>query len=232
MQAVTVLDHPISDLGLLLPNGHNNSTASGISIIAINIPKLLYQYRCFMDHRAKLGEVESILCSNHFIHAYVIPNMLYTHTDICILNKLVNLHDGAPMSVALSKHSFPVVDYNHRVDNILRYVITLLSDSKTGYPTYLSNIPSIYKDNMLYSLQMPDIIKNKQVWWALLLSRLKAIKFLLDIGGMNGVSTNRSMVNQLQILLMRLRSESTMAMVFNRDQYYDISSTINEILKL
>jgi hypothetical protein len=234
IQAIRVLDHPISDLGLIIPNGNKNSTDEGLAVITINLPLLLLQYRGFvMEQYAKLkhGGV-SLLGVAHFVNMYVLPNMLYSHSEIVILNRLCNLFYGAPMGTSLKKYPFPIIQYADKLDKNLLEVVKRLKDSKMWYQASLMNIPSFFKEDMQEVLLMPDFAKTRQVWWSMLISRLKVDKFLLDIGGVNGMHTNKTLYNRLKLDVMRIMNENMIAGLLPDDLYYDTNNTFSDILAL
>lgn len=100
INAVKVLLHPKSDLALLLPNGRDSSTGGGLAVISVNVPLLAIQYRGFLKSQMlKIkAEDDAKLGIQHFIHMFVLPNMLYNQIDITIMNRLMNLFYNAPMS--------------------------------------------------------------------------------------------------------------------------------------
>jgi hypothetical protein len=233
IKAIEVLYHEFSDLGLLLPDGSVNSTDKGLCVIKINIPLLLIQYRGFVQEQfAKMAENDSRLGITHFVHMYVLPNMLYSHIELCIMNRLMNLFYSAPMGDAIGKHAFPIVDYSGRLDNVLKDVLHHIENTGYLYYTYLKNIPSVFKQDMQDCLIMPDMAKTKQVWWALTISRLRIMKFLIDCGDSRGLASNRSLINRMKLDFKRILDENTIEMVLNKDLYFDLSETMLEMLDI
>lgn len=233
IQAVKVLEHPFSDLGLLLPTGINHSTDNGLVAMTVNIPLLLLQYRGFLlEQLAKSsnGSV-SMLGVSHFVHMYVLPNILHSHLELCLMNRLINLYYGAPMGDSLKHHPFPLIDYSGKLDKVLTIIVKRLERTKMLYFSMLKNVPSIENGDIQVSLLMPDIARTRQVWWALLLTRLKVVKFLMDIGGDQGISMNRSIVNKLKIDLKRLQDENMIKSLLPHDLYFDTQETILSLLK-
>lgn len=230
LRPVTVLDHPISDLHLLLPNGKVNSTAEGLAVIAVDIPLLLTQYRYFLIEQQ--NNTESVLGANHFVYKYVLPNMLHSHIDIVVLNRMMNLHYGAPMSSNLYRYQFPIVDYSQSVDKELKRTLSRLKNSRTQYFGYIQNMLSISNPSMSDSLNMPDLAKTRQVWWAMFLTRLKVMKFLIDIGSDNGVRTNGYYIGKLKLDIKRLTNERIYEVMLPQDMLYDVRSTLDEMRDL
>ena len=232
IQAVKVIEHPFSDLGLLLPTGVNHSTDTGLVVMSINVPLLLIQYRGFVLEQmiaANTGSV-SMLGVAHFVHRYVLPNILPSHLELCIVNRLMNLHYGAPMGDALKRHPFPIIDYSNKLDRVLSVIVKRLERTKMLYFSMLKTIPSVSHEDGQSSLIMPDIARTRQVWWAMLLARLRIIAFLVDIGGSSGISMNRSLINKLIIDLKRLQDENMLKSLLPEDLYFDMQSTIQELL--
>lgn len=234
IRAVKVLKHPVSDLGLMLPNGMANSTDKGLCTVSVNLPLLMVQYRGFvMEQNARLSTgAEGLLGVSHFVHMYVLPNMMHSHMELVILNRLTNLFYGAPMGDRLKKHPFPIVDYGDKLDGVLRLVLKQITNSKMMYFSTLKNIPSIGKEDLQDALLMPDLALTRQVWWALLVTRLDTMKFLIDVGRKNGVANNGVYVNRLKTDIKRISHENLLQTVLPEDTAYDIAQTFESIMAL
>lgn len=231
IQSVKVLEHPVSNIGLLLPDGKKNNTETGLVTIVINVPLLLTQYRGFLFDQM-LQDDESKLDIPHFIHMYVLPNMLYSHLEIVILNRLMNLHYGAPMGAQLRKHPFPLINYDSKLDKVLEVINKKLEDINSTYPIMLSNIPSVFNTNMVKSLIMPDITPTRQVWWALLISRLRVMKFLIDVSNDKAKGNNLKDINILKFDIKRLGRENIINTLLDKDVSYDINEMFESILAI
>ena len=232
--AVQVLQHPASDLSLCLPTGSTYGNMGGTSVISIDIPRLLVQYRAFLKEqntRIGLGS-EQVLGPSHFIHQRILPQLMESHLDYVWMNRLMNRFYGSPNSIAYKKLPFPVLSYESKLDEMADQILRHLTDSKTWYTHSLQSIPSFYKKDMLEALQLPDLAQTNQVWWLVFLARLPVIKFLLDVGGENGVRSNRAYVNQLQTALKRLISQGIPAGTMSKDTRFDFEYEVEEILKL
>jgi hypothetical protein len=223
-----------SDLSLMLPNGKASGTDSGLTAISVNIAMLSLQYRQFsLDQYKRMGEKHGLLGAPHFIHMYVLPNMMGPHIDIVILNRLMNLYYGKPMGQGLMRHAFSISDYSKKVDTVLLKVLDQLKSQKYTFSSMINLIPSIFSPNMLQAVQMPDFAPTKQVWWALLISRMDLMKFLLDIGLLSGSDDlEKTYINELRKDLFRLKRENILQNILPFDLYYDYNDIIDSILKL
>lgn len=192
VSAVTILSHPKSDLNLLLPNGKPMSSGSGVAIVGINIPMLALQYRCFTIEESLNNSGSDV---SQFIQMYVLPNMIFQQTDIVFFNRLMNLYYGEPMGIANFRHAIQILHYEDKVDNVYRNVLDDLNNHVMSFPALLKNIPSLSNENMLQSLTIPDIAPTRQVFWAVVYSRLKIARFMVDISGRRSHALNRGYVN-------------------------------------
>lgn len=232
IKAVKVLLHPQANLKLLLPNGKINSTEVGLSVVSVDLALLAFQYRAFILDRMSYNNTDEGLVENHFIYKYVLPNMLYKHLDIAIMNRTMNLFYGAPMDNALNRHPFVVGDYSAKLDKGLLGIIKLLKNRKVKYEFMLRMIPGISVIDMQEALQLPNVAMTRQINWAMMLSRLKIIKFLIDLGGKEAIRYNKMDIANLKIYLRRMMNEHVLSQVIRDDLLYDTSMTIDEILAL
>lgn len=228
LKPVTVLEHPISDFSLLLPDGKDKNTAKGLCVISINLPMLMFMYRQFLEEQ-RFKDKESVLGASHFVHMFVLPGMLYSHIEIVLLNRMKNLFYAAPMSQSLKKHPFPIVDYSDKVDRISDDVLEHLFDTSRQYYQYLKSIPSFFDEDMQESMLMPDIARTRQVWWSLLLSRLGTIKFLIDLGSKKGLAANTSLLNKLKLDIKQIKRENVLSNVLPDDMLYEVLVLFEEI---
>lgn len=233
IQAVKVIEHPFSDMGLALPTGIKTSTDTGLVVMSINIPLLMLQYRQFsLEQQIRVNTEEGYLGATHFVHMYVLPNILYSHIELCVVNRLINLFYSAPMGDSLKRHPFHVIDYRDKVDKSLLGIVKRLKKTRMLYFSVLKNIPSFYHEDSQQSLQVIDIAPTKQVWWALLISRLRIIQFIIDIGGESGIRMNMTLINKLHIDLKRLLEENVIKSLLPDELYDDTLYTINALMTL
>lgn len=233
LRPVTVLDNSLSDLNPCLPNGVRNSTAYGICVISIDIPMLLLQFRGFLieQYNKEKTNQNGMLGATHFIHMYVLPNMMYSHFDCILRNRIISRFYGEPYSERLVSTVFHFIDASSKLDKIIDEVIKTLKNKNAVFTDYLKIMPSIYEENMYESIVMPDIPRTRQVWWALYLSKLKMTKFLIDIGGSKGVVRNRDYIGKMKIDIRRLLEENAYSGILDKDLAYDVKETMLELLK-
>lgn len=235
-QAIRVLRHPRSDLGLNLPDGKKTGTETGIAVIAINIPMLAVQYRAFrLSEDAYAAETnEPGRTIQQFIHMHVLPNMLYTHFDYVMLNRIYNLQRGAPLGESTKLHPFYITDFSQKLNAVQTTILTNLKAVGQDFTGILRSIPAVTKDNLEDALVVPDMAPTRQVIWALALSRFPAIDLMVDLSqGGNQAGANIRNQTQLNALMQAIRSYRTggvFSSVLERDDLYDVDSEMDAIV--
>lgn len=205
--AVRVLEHPVSHLKYLLPDGNQNNTETGLAVIGVDIPALLIQYRCYvLRHGTDLNSDEAQQRSiRSFVGKYVIPNMLWSQTDLVLFNRVMNSFYDQPDGQALRRLPFHISDYSALLNRGVEEVLDRVTALKMRYRDLLEQLPRLYS---AFPLQMPDIAETRQIYWALFLTRLRAIGFLYDVAGEEGRHFNRELLNALKVDLKDFKSEN------------------------
>lgn len=200
LRPVRVLRHPRSDLELLLTDGTQTGIENGIAVIAINVPMLLVQYRSFWLREQYLSQLydESPRSINQFVHMYVLPNMLPSHLDYVLFNRINNLAKGAPMGAVRKKHPFYLTDFTQKLNAVQSMLLDNLAKVTKSFGETLFNIPGVDQENMQQVMNVPQMAPTRQVIWALGLARFPAIDFLTRTGVDHGYAKNGQEINRLR----------------------------------
>jgi hypothetical protein len=234
---VRVLRHAKSDLYLNLPDGQRNTTESGVSVIAINLPLLMCQYYAFrqaywIDDKSRhndSGQIDprSIMM---FIHMYVLPNMLFSHLDQALFNRIHNLADGKPMGQSIKRHPFALIDYSQKVDMVYGQVLGNLRGQEKNLVGILQSVPAAARLNMEEAARLPDMAPTRQVMWALAVSRLPMLDFALGMTHERAMTKNQSEVNEIDRTLYRWKVARIFEGVMPKDVQADVIKELNTIL--
>ena len=227
---ISVLWHDNSDMGLLLPNGKDTNTGIGSSVLSLDLNLLSVTYKEFIKRHYKNNE-GSGLNAQHFVYMYVIPNILDSHIDIAIMNRLMNLYYNRPMTQPMVKHPIVVSDYTAKLDVILKKVIANIENTTMRYEAMLRNIPTVSSRDMQDALMLPPVAPTQQVSWALYLSRLKVIQFMLDISGDKGRAANNDLINDLKFSLKQLKKNNDLYAVLPLPMYVELMDRVDKILE-
>lgn len=231
IQAVRVLKHPVSSLKFLLPDAIRYPTVEkGFSVVTVNVPLLLLQYRKYLEDQLLKPDGERGGAQS-FIGRYVLPNMLYSHIDLCIYNRFNNNFYNIPnTNDEYTKHPFLIIDYSKRVDNVSEVLLKYITNKQLPYYSYLKLIPSIFTEDSQESLLIPKFIKTRRNWWALYLTRLDEMCFLIDLGKEQGIYRNRELLARAKVDIQRLYRENLYDNILPIDMRESVDHKLKKIL--
>lgn len=199
IESVKFLDHPKSDTSLLLANGKAYSDEDGYSVLSVNIPALLVQYRCWLkEQKAREDAGEVTFSPAVFVHKYILPNLLNSQLDVAVFNRINNLVKGAPMGVPKYRHSFVLVDYDARLDKALLHSIKQIQNRDQDFFNQMRQVPLINVENLLQFSKLPENAPTYQIVWAELIARIKLISFLIDANPSKGIKQSRQYLNDIK----------------------------------
>ncbi len=227
---VYILRHPITDLGLKLPDGRDNTTDFGLVVVVINIPLLAIMYRGFRQAEAYREEAlqENQRSLMQFVHMYVLPNMMASHLDHVLFNRLHAHSVGSPIGEARRPHSFPLVDWSHKLDAAQDLMLEIVENHKRDFRSIMHEIPLITKANLGELMRLPDLAPTQQVVWGLSISRLPALDFLFRVSQNGGSTRNRQEVNYV-LRQIKMYKRNSMMKALSPDALADVMFEINQI---
>ncbi len=233
LQPIKVLRHPKSDIGINVPDGVSNSDEEGLAVIAINVPMLVLQYQQFTIYEEELTDItgESPRGVTHFIYSYPLTNMLYSHLDVAIFNRLYNLLIGAPVGESRIKHSFALPDYSQKLMEIQLNQIRALERNPRRFDAMLKMIPMVSSPDLSELSTLPDTAPTRQVVWALVASRLQYLNFLLAASPDKARLRNGVELNRIQRIFMLFDLDLSYKSKFPIDLYLEIRRDIDKIMK-
>lgn len=234
IQAVTVIDHPRSDLDMLLPNGKKTGTETGTATIVVNIPALATQYREFAktQYAKYLEEDQSLSSVAFFVHQYVLPNMMPSHLDAALFNRIVNLGIGKPMGEALVKHPFMLLDYTKHVDQVYKKLVDTLKSTDAEFWTMLRSIPLVSTDNAQLLMRLPENAPTRQLAWAEFITRLKCIEFLVQTNPNHGTVMSSKDLNYLMKKILQYSSDGVFRQITDSELYYETIQQVKNIISM
>ena len=231
---VTVVYHPRSDLNLMLPNGKNTGNETGIAIIAVNIPLFAIQYRAFAEEQMQMNNDDNtgLQTVAHFVHRFVLPNMLDSHLDIAIFNRLSRIINGAPMGEASRTHPFVLVDYAPQVNAVHENLVQDLSTRSMDYKAVMQTIPAIVKQNMEQVMTLPENPPTRQVLWAEVLARIDVLNTIINLPDKDSIEKNRSVLGYFAREFKHYQQDRAISVALPRDIYLDTFSEMQQIASM
>ena len=233
-QPVQVLRQPRSDLNMNLPDGINTGTESGIVVIAINIPELAVMYRAFCKEQEAAANLtgEARLTVMQFVHMYVLPNMLFSHIDTVILNRIRCLKEQRPYGEATKRHSFVIQDYDGRLNDIHTTLVEMLNRVTRNLNGVLQNVPCVFKNTLKEACRTPDMAATRQVMWALAIARLPALIYGLESIRAGAGATNAQEGNKIAQNLRYYNSSGLMRAIMTVKMYSEVENEMQTALRL
>lgn len=217
---ITVLHHPKSDLDLLIPDGVSYSNESGLAVISINIAMLAVMYRAFTLEQTRKSDS---LSPYQFIAGWVLPNMLNSHLDLAIFNRIQQAAFGEDKVVLVNRrHSFSLVNYDFMMNQSLLQQVELLSRLHRSFTTMVHGMPAISQQDMADVLQMPDLYATTQIDWILFACRVPAITLLLKLCGKTALATDRDVL----VRMMRAYAHNNVEFMIEQQLPSEISAPI------
>lgn len=230
VDAVKVLTHPFTDYKLIPPFGQQYTDQKGLLVVlSLNISKLLVQFKGWVDSRRMLEPEERIsLGPQHFIKMHVLPNILRSHVEFILYNRMKDQFYTLPNYTALGRTPFSVIDYSNLADEICKGYLERFQDQPSSYATFFQSIPGVFTENIRQNMMMPDEAKTKQVWWALFLTRLEDMFFAMHVGGNPGMNNNTKYINKFRTTCYWFLRDNTFKKVLSESIYSGYLSDMKE----
>lgn len=236
LEPIRVLRHPRSDLNLNIPNGINTGVEEGLAVILINIPMLAIQYRAFRrdQYEKAFRSGSNEMSINQFLHMYPLTNMIRSHADYALFNRIHNLLRHLPMGVATVKHSFYLMNYNKELDLFHRRTIEALKGTEENFVDTLRSVLLVSDENMLQFIDFPDIVETRQVVWGLTIAILPVLTFLFRLTKESAQTRNGVEMNQIRRRLLQQRTENLMKtmLVGHVSEQMDVENEIRYLMSL
>lgn len=207
LAAVTVVDHPYDSLGMWIPDGLKEIEGEGYAVIEINLPILALQYNLWRGWRQMDLVEDTAPAITQFVHRFVLPNMMRSHLDIAIINRTITHFKGELYSGEYPSHPFHVTKYDRQFDRLIEDQLQRLRKRRLSFPQLLMAIPTVTLNSAMTSLKLPKVAKTRQVDWALTLSRLRHLAWLLQMGKETDNYTNGQWTNKIRRGIRQLMND-------------------------
>ncbi len=199
---IRVLHHPCSDLALTVPDGRVTQSLTGYSVIAINVPMLAAQYYMWRHERREIERRESPRTTGQFLMEVPLPNMLYTHVEIALLNRMMNLYFDRPNTNIRNSHPFALPDYSAAIDQVLANFLRVVVPRKLDFDSLISAFPTVWHRDFHEVIQLPDMAYTHQMQWAVMLARMDLVRWLVRQNHEQQGDRNRAYLSKLRFYLI------------------------------
>lgn len=230
-QSVKVLRHPYNDLSIpRLDGNYKGSQERGVAVISISVPLLAVQFKAWWHEERRRGETQIEKRIHEFVAMYPLTNMIYSHLDIALFNRLsAHLFYGADTDELMPFkrcHPFYLIDVTKRMDFTLEKEIETLKRNRMRFDQLLEYIPAISATDLRSVIELPKTAPLRYVTWALILARLPLIRFLVRLNVVTDAHENNWYLNRLRMYLITLQQSKGWAQVSSVPVLHDIDSMI------
>lgn len=195
---IRVLSHPFTDLNLQVPDGRHNFPGQGMAVVSINVPMLAAQYRHWRLERKDIEERQSPRTIGQFLMEVPLPNMLHSHVDVVLMNRMIAHYFNVPLSPDTRAHPFFLPDYSAAVDDVLTKYLAVCASRRYDFTGILAHFPTVSNSNYLEVIRLPALAYTRQIQWAIVLSRLTLTYFLVHSNSAWRNERNRAYLNYLR----------------------------------
>ncbi len=170
---VVVLDHPITEMTYFMPGVTNEARIYGghedrLAIFFVDIALLYVQWNLYRGSR-KDPSME------HYITEIVYPNMMKSHMDIVMLNRVLYKLDIIDQCTVKSNLPFKQTPMDYEMDRIVNIVLKNYLGRRMNVEQYIAAIPGIFKEDVLKSIHDPSLMPTIQSMWATLATKMKRV---------------------------------------------------------
>lgn len=183
-----------------------NLNKPGLSVIEINLPLLMCQFRHFMNQQLELPE-DQRKDVRHFV-SNVIVGLTESHLDVASFNRVVATLKGEPVTDAPVMSGISLQDASANSETFMRQVVENLTNRTLTWENALALIPMPFAGNALDFFHLPEQISNRYSRCFEFLATYDAIMFLLDLDEKSPGDKNTPYKTALRVYLDRVESEA------------------------
>lgn len=226
LQSIRVLSHPKTDLWMHVPDGRYSTPEGGFAVMVVNIPMLAAQFVQWRRERARIEKDESPRSIAQFLMEIPLPNMLPTHLDNAIVNRLINRYFDIPTPTIKNPHPFALPNVAPEIDHVLERYLEALHGRQWRFDTILDSLPVAASSNYHDVIKLPDMAFTKQVEWAVTIARLPLVTWLVQMNARSNNHSNSQNLRYIKQYLRSLRLDNSLREALTPTRYEEVMTLI------
>lgn len=231
LKPIRVLAHPRTSIFFNPIKNENFESEEGVAVFLIDIPMLMIQYRKWISDASAYNRELSDRSMMQFIAMCVLPNILFSHLDVAIFNRLYQWRYGVAPNEAIPRFPIGLINYSNQLDKVLLELNQKLSIHKKEFEAVLRNIPAVSSENYLSVIRIPPMAITRNNKWALTLSRLSTMQFLFKHASELNIERNLTERNEVLRQLREMKNDRTIEQMISKEFYdYVINIIDNDII--
>ena len=200
IESVKIIHNTNTDLDYeLLYNTRKDTGEDSLTVYEIDLVSMCMQYYYWCKERRSLS---SSTDANVFIATIVIPNILYSYTNVAIYNRFMTIargHDNIDFEL---NHPIQVTDHSDNLDKYLAKSFDYLSNRTISVEQILYSILVGYDRTAMDVLKYSNKYPNLQSIWGLYVSRITHVADIVQyILGPKGIRYNKHILQDLPVIL-------------------------------
>ncbi len=225
---IRVLSHPFTELNLQVPDGRKSFEGGGLAVISVNLPMLAAQYQRWRIERQDIESRDSPRTIGQFLMEVPLPNMLESHVDVVLMNRMISLYFDLPLPPHRNAHPFNLPDFTAATDDVLIKYLGVCASRRYDFTGILTHFPTVSAANFLEVIRLPVLAYTRQIQWAIVVSRLTLVCFLVRSNRQWANERNRSYLAYLRRYLQQMEYNRTLRTHLDNDSYHNAMVMIED----
>ena len=207
LMPIRVMSHPYADFTLPYLDGTGDGLkGEGWAVVVINLPMLAFQHKCWWEKYVK-GNPDSPPGLNLFFNRFPLANLLRSHMDITLLNRVMAMDMETPILKQEDPNPFYVgYQQSGQTDRMIQQALVFMQRSNLSFDDLLDCIPQTAVPNVHEWLGLPDITFVTQVEWAIFVARLPVMGWLLAHDAKTRSSFNNQYIVNIRHWVQRMQN--------------------------
>lgn len=203
LEPIKVHRHPYTTTYYGILDKRQEIPGKGVAVISIDIPTLVYQYIKWSMQQIALEQTGVL---GVFMTQYPLRNMLKSHNDIAIVNRLMANYSGVKKYTPAMKQAFWLNDDMMVLDPLLSRIVPELKRTPRFLAEMLMQIPTVYKTGY-DAVRLPIDISVRQTDWGWLIARMRVVSWLLAASVSFKKEKEGDVFNQIQHTMQKVKGD-------------------------
>lgn len=226
LKPLRVLSHPRTSILFNPIRNEAFESELGVAVFLLDIPMLMIQYRKWLLDPTSFNRELSDKSMMQFIAMCVLPNLLYSHLDVAIFNRLNEWRYGTAPNDSVPRFPVAIINYTNQLDKVLLDLNDKLNRHRKEFEGVLRNIPAISSESYMNVIRVPPMAITRNNKWALVISRIPTFRFLFKYSSDLNIDRNMTERNEVLRQLRELKYDRTIEQMISKEFYDEVMEVI------
>lgn len=226
LEPVKVMNHSFTDLSFPIPNNKQVGFDQGVSVITVNIPMLLLQYRRWVEEEMWQGDTRRTLAQ--FVAMYPVANMTSSMVEVALFNRLIALEKGIPIMPSKKFHPFMLPNFDDIINEGLEAQLKWIVSNDLDFGEVLTSFPMPFSESLYDVIKIPDGPRNMNTTWIWVIGQMSVVKLFLSIMDKVNAPANRYFSYKIQLFLRKIYADKSLMRIVSSDLRAEIEKAVHE----